>query len=212
MNNSSNHSRLKEINALKKKLNWGDVPAIYHMVATSIGDLDGILTHGFESGYKNLLKKNTWNMEKLGGYKDDNDNWQVHVKPKISLRHVYNEMGFELHCYPVVGGDRINRNMINDPRCPFKTWIPETMRRLFRVNSFVPFAIFSVQNGDEADIELIKYLYVRVKELINLLEEQFNVIDVRGYNIAEFYQEINRRNGDILSTDIVESSENNEAE
>ncbi|MFD2166914.1 hypothetical protein ACFSJY_11665 [Thalassotalea euphylliae] len=201
---------LKEINALKKKLNWGEVPAIYHMVATSAGDLDGILTHGFESGYKSLLNKNKWNLPKLGGEIDENGRIHVKYKPKISLRHVYNEMGYELHCYPMVNGERLNRSLENSPHCPFKIWIPETMRRLFRVNSFVSFVFFIVQNGDEADMHLIKHLYRRVEELIDILRESFDVIDVRGYNIAEFYQEIDKRGGDILTTNHLVDQVNDE--
>ena len=185
---------LKAINALKKKLNWGEVPAIYHMVATSVGDLDGILTHGFDSGFKNILNKSTWNLSKLGGTVDEVGNITVMYKPKIALRHVFNEMGYELHCYPMVNGEKVNRNLLDYPHCPFKNWVPETMRRLFRVNSLANYIIFIVQNGDEADFELIKHLYRRVEELINILRESFDVQEIRGYNIAEFYQEVDRRN------------------
>jgi hypothetical protein len=31
------------------------------------------------------------------------------------------------------------------------------------------------------------------------LSESFQIITVKGYNIAEFYQEIAKRNGNILS-------------
>ena len=62
MSELSDNPNLKEINAYKKKLNWGDVPAIYHLAATSISDVDGILTHGFDSAFKQLLdRSNNWN-------------------------------------------------------------------------------------------------------------------------------------------------------
>ena len=204
MSKTSKKPDLKAINALKKKLNWGEVPAIYHMVATSAGDLDSILTHGFESGFTNLLNKNNWNLAKLGGTKDERGNITVQYKPKISLRHVYNEMGYELHCYPFVGGERVNRNLVDYPHCPFKTWIPEAMRRLFRVNSLVSFIVFIVQNGDDADYQLIKHIYHRVEELIDHLRESFEVVEVRGYTIAEFYNEVDKRKEDTLAIGLVE--------
>ena len=190
---------LKEINALKKKLNWGEVPAIYHMVSTSVGDLDGILTHGFESSFKNILDKRTWNLPKLGGKVDKFGHISVMYKPKIALRHVFNEMGYELHCYPMVNGEKINRNMVDYPHCPFINWIPETMRRLFRVNSLANYIIFINQNGDEADFELIKHIYRRVEELIGLLKESFEVQDIKGYTIPEFYKEVDSRSSESLS-------------
>ena len=41
----------------KKKINWGDVPAIFQMVSSSLGDLDGLLTSGFDNPYKRILNK-----------------------------------------------------------------------------------------------------------------------------------------------------------
>ena len=80
MTEQAQNPSLKEINALKKKLNWGDVPAIYRMATTAIGDLDGILSHGFDSAYKNILDRTTWNLDLLQGYKDAEGNLQVKIK------------------------------------------------------------------------------------------------------------------------------------
>lgn len=189
MNEFPKSPALKDINAFKRKLNWGEVPAIYHMVSSSIGELDGILTHGFDSAYKQLLNRNSWNLDLLAGYADEQGNLKVEIKPKISLKHVFNEMGYELHCFPVIRGERINRNLIRNPWCPFQAWIPETMRRLFRINALVAFIVYSFQNGDEADLALIKYAYLRVENLIDILRNSFDIIDVRGFNIAEFYRD-----------------------
>jgi hypothetical protein len=196
-----NSPALKEINALKKRLNWGEVSSIYQMVSSSTGDLDGILTSGFDSAYKRILDRETWNLTLLGGYKDAQQHIQVKIKPQISLRHAYTEMGYELHAFPVINGEKVSHALIQEPNSPFITWMPETTRMLFRINSFIAFAIFTYQRGDEADLLLVKYAYYRVNELIKILQESFDVIEVKGFNIAEFYQEIARRNGNILSDD-----------
>ena len=201
MNNLPDTPSLKEITALKKKITWGDVPAIYHMVSSSIGDLDGILTHGFDSAYKRLLNKSTWNLDLLDGYKDAQGNIHVKNKAQLILRHNYSDMGYELHCYPIINGEVISRTVKDDARCPFLCWYPESMQMLFRINSFVAFSIFAYQSGDKADMQLIKHAYVRVENLIDILKESFDIIDVKGKNIAEFYQEINNRQGNILSAD-----------
>lgn len=201
MSNLPEKPSLKEITALKKKITWGDVPAIYHMVSSSVGDIEGILTHGFDSAYKRLLNKSTWNLDLLGGHIDQDGNIQVKDKAQIMLRHNYNEMGYELHCYPVINGEAIFRTIKHDARCPFNYWYPESMQMLFRLNSLVAFSIYSYQSGDEADMALIKHAFFCVENLISILKESFDVIDIKGYNIAEFYQEIDSRQGNILSMD-----------
>ena len=194
MSSLAKNPNLKEINAYKNKLTWGDTPAVYHLVSSSLGELDGILSHGFDSAYKNILDRNTWNLSPLGGHRDSNGKVHTKIKPQIILQHDYNETGYELHCYPVVDGEKVIRPLIRDERCPFQTWLPESMRMLFRINSLVAFSLFTYQSGDDADLALVKYAYYRVQELIRILSESFDILAVEGYNIAEFYQEIDRRN------------------
>ena len=206
MTSSSDKPSLKEINALKKKLNWGEIPAIYHLVSSSLSELNGILSHGFESSYKTILDRNTWNLNALNGYKNSDGNIEVKTKPKLILHHEYNDMGYELLCYPVVDGERVNHPLIHQSSSPFQLWLPESMRMLFRINSLVAFAIFTYQNGDEADVMLIRYAHQLVEKLIGILSESFELVEVEGYNIAQFYQEIDKRNGNILHSSTIEGS------
>ena len=192
---------LKEINALKKKINWGDVPAIYHLMSSSIGDLDGILSHGFDSAYKRNLNPECWNLSLFSPVKDSQGKISYQKKPHISLRHEFNDMGYELHFYPVVDGEIIRHKMIDNINCPFNRWVPESMQMLFRINSLVAFSIFCYQNGDEADMALLKYAHYRVQQLVTTLSQYFHIHSVKGYSIAEFYQEIAKKNGDILAAD-----------
>ncbi len=192
---------LKAINAYKKKLTWGDIPAIYHLISSSLGELNGILSDGFDSAYKQILDRNTWNLAYLNSHRDSDGSIHVSIKPQIILRHSYNDIGYELHCYPVVDGEKLFKPLVRDSRCPFQIWLPESMRMLFRVSSLVAFSIFTYQSGDEADLALVKYAYYRVEELITLLSESFDILTVEGYSIAEFYQEIDRRSGNILTSD-----------
>jgi len=199
MNSLSPQANLKEINAHKKKVSWGEVSTIYHMISSSLGDLDGILTHGFDSAYKQILNKNSWNLTLLGASKSNDGSLQVKIKPQIILRHDFNDMGYELHCFPAIDGESVSQSMIDKGNCPFNNWFPEKMQMLFRINSLVAFAIYCFQNGDEADTALLKYAHYKVEELITTLSESFQIVGVKGYNIAEFYQEIARKNGNILT-------------
>lgn len=196
---------LKEISALKKKITWGDVPTIFNMFTSSVSDIDGILTHGFDSAFKQLLNTNNWNLPLLGGFKNSLGKIQVQHKPMISLRHHYNDMGYELHCYPIINGQVVYKTVTNNPDNPFIHWYPETMQLLFRINSLIAFSIYSYQNGDEADIALIKYAYLCVERLISILSDSFDIMDITGYNIAEFYQEVANRKGNIIATDLLNS-------
>jgi hypothetical protein len=204
MNPLAKNLSLKEINAFKKKLNWGDVPTIYHLTSSSLAELDGILSHGFDNAFKNILDRSKWNLPILNGYRDPQGNIQVKIKPQLVLQHVYNDMGYELHCYPLVNGERISYSLMNESTCPFEIWLPDSMQMLFRINSFVAFSIFTYQNGDEADLALIKYTFCLVEKLINILSESFELTEVEGYNITEFYQEIIRRNGNILNNEVIQ--------
>lgn len=201
MSSLSANASLKEINALKKSINWGDVEALYHLFSSSLGDLDGILTHGFDSPYRHLLNPNTWNKELLGVTKGADGDLVARDKPKILLRHEFNDMGYELHCYPIVDGEPVLQMMVNNPKCPFESWVPERMQMLFRINSLVAFSINCFQRGDEADIALLRFSHNRVVQLIRHLGESFHIEKVKGYSIVEFYQEINKKNGDILSAE-----------
>ncbi|NQY63726.1 MAG: hypothetical protein HRT38_08300 [Alteromonadaceae bacterium] len=187
------YPELKEINAYKKELNWGEVPTIYHMLATSVGELDGILTHGFDSGYKHILDPQTWNLSLLGGSRDVAGNIEVKNKPQIMLQHVYDDTTYELHCYPVVNGERFDGAAKGDAMCPFVIWQPATMRMLFRINNLTSFMMYNFQRGDEADLELIKFTHFKVQKLISILRESFDIIETKGYSIADFYLEIRRR-------------------
>ncbi|WP_286267165.1 hypothetical protein [Thalassotalea atypica] len=193
MNSLPENPSLKEINAYKKKLTWGESSTLYQMATSSASELDELLTHGFDSGYKSILNKNNWNLKKLDGSIDEFGRIDVKFKPRVVLRHIYNEMGYELHCYPYIDGEIALLPMIDSPHCPFIKWHPESMRRLFRVSSLPNFAIQTVQKGDEADFALIKHIYVRVQELLELLKVHFDVIEIRGYNIAEFFKEVNKK-------------------
>jgi hypothetical protein len=202
-------SNLKEITAYKKKLNWGDVPAIYHMAASSIGDMDGILTHGFDSAYKRLFNKNNWNLDLLNGHTDESGHVIVTQKPKITLRHCYDEQNYELHCYPIVKGERLNVSLSQHPLCPFDQWSPETMRMLFRVSSLVAFIVFTFKSGDKADLALIKYSHQRVQELIEELGKSFEITDVVGYSIADFCKELYRRRPNFTIADLLDTPDQN---
>jgi len=209
MNDLTEKLSLKEINILKKKISWGDFSAIYYLFSSSLSELDGILSDGFDSPYKTILDRNTWNLQALKGHRDSDGKIHVGIKPQIVLTHHYNELGYELLCTLIIDGERITHPLIREYSCPFQTWLPDSMSRLFRISNLVAFSIYTYQGGDDADLALVEYAYLLVEKLITILSESFDIVEVEGCNIAEFYQEIERRNGNILSFDITPNSPDN---
>tara|TARA_R110000737_G_scaffold48658_8_gene69159 strand:- start:6412 stop:7047 length:636 start_codon:yes stop_codon:yes gene_type:complete len=210
MSELSDNPNLNEINAYKKKINWGDIPAIYHLAASSISEVDGILTHGFDSPFKQLLDSSNWNLGLLGAKKAPTGKITLANKPKISLYHSMTEQHYELHCYPIVNDERVLQAQLNNPLCPFIIWTPDTMQILFRLNSLVPFIVYTFQQGDKADYALIRFANKRVDELIQLLAQSFDIINIKGYSVAEFCQEIYRKHSQGQSTDSSDKPNNME--
>jgi hypothetical protein len=202
-------SSLKEITAYKKKLNWGDVPAIYTMAASSLGDVDGILTHGFDSAYKRLFDRSNWNDTFLEGFTDKSGSVKHKKKPKIVLRHHYDEHNYELHCFPIVEGEQLFGSLSQHPLCSFKQWTPESMQMLFRVSSLVSFIVFTFKSGDQADIALVKYSHKRVQELINEISKSFEIVGVMGYSIADFCKELSSKKPNFIIDDLLDKHEQN---
>lgn len=197
---------LKAINAYKKKVTWGDVPTIYHMLSGSIGELDGILSHGFSNPFKDLLNKNKWNLTLLKGRTDKNGLITTEIKPQIVLKHHFFESHYELLCFPVVNGEICHKDLIDDPDSPFTRWYQKVSGKLFRINSLIPFISYSFNKGDEADMLLTRFAYIRVEELINTLRESFDIIEIKGDNIAEFCKKLIVRRKELLDEGQQQSS------
>lgn len=184
---------LRQINAYKKKLTWGEVPLVYSLASGAVSELDGLISHGFDSAYRQILDKSTWNLSLLKGHQDNNGEIHVLLKPRIQLKHVYTNQCYELHCFPMIDDEPVHQNLSNHPGCPFKIWAPESLQMLFRVNHLISFITYSFQKGDEADMALIRFSHLTIIKLIDHLAESFEIVDVIGYNIAEFCKEIKER-------------------
>lgn len=198
MSKLSENPSLKEINAYKNKLNWGDIPSIYQLASNAIREMDGMLTHGFNNPFKQLLDQSNWNL-KLAKQSSNITGKVSTGKPKISLYHNINEQDYELHCYPMNNNEPVKEAQFNNPHCPFIVWTPQTMQILFKLNSLVPFIVYTFQKGDIADYALIRYANQRVDELISVLSQSFDIIDIKGYSIAEFCKEIYRKHSELQS-------------
>ena len=176
---------LKDINWYKKQINWGELPAFYHMVASSVGELEGIHTHGFDNALKRIINPNNWNLELLGAEQLPNGKFRVPNRPRLVLYQIFTDRGFELHAYPLAKDKEIDQYVRDHPLMEFHTWDPGTMKLILRINQLHKFIDFAAQRGDQADFALISYASELVDKTIDFLSSKVNVTKVDGVKIQE---------------------------
>ncbi|MBD1584546.1 hypothetical protein [Pseudoalteromonas sp. S16_S37] len=178
---------LKEINWYKKQINWGELPPFYHMVASSIGETEGILHHGFDNAVKRVLHKPNWNLQLLGGYEDEHGVIHCEEKPKVALHQVFTDRGFELWAFPYAKNVKVDRYMKDNSLIGFHIWDPHSMKTLIRINQLHKFIGFYFERGDTADKALILHAHKAVHKVITFLQAQLNIVAIDGVTIKDFY-------------------------
>ena len=121
------------------------------MVSQSLGESEGMLTHGFDTAVKKIIDKRNWNLQLLGGYIDDNQEIHCDNKPRIAIYQVFSERGFELHAIPYAKDQEIDQYVKGNRLMEFNLWDPLSMRLLLRVNQLHKFIGYYFEHGDDAD-------------------------------------------------------------
>lgn len=203
------NSTIKDINTYKKKLNWGETPAFYHMIANSVAEAEGFIDHGFDNAYKRIINRKNWNYDNLGIDPSIDITNVDHIellkplkKPRISLYHVFNYQGYELIALPYIKDISIDDYRSGDPNMEFKVWDPSHMKILVRIPQLHKFMVFNHNNGDDADMALIIHSYNVVNKIISRLEQELNVCTIEGMSIKDAYTKYNS-NPDLAPNDII---------
>ncbi len=189
----SDDTEIKDINAFKKKINWGEIPAFFQLVAKSIADAEGFIHYGFDNAFKKIVDRKNWNYQLLGLPFDADRSLPEHAlepssKPKICLYHVFNSQGYELLAFPYVNNLLIDEYRDSDPRLEFRRWDPSQMKTLVRIPDLHKFIAFTLLNGDDADMALIIHAHNVVNRMITMLEQQVNVFEIRGLSIDQAFK------------------------
>lgn len=191
--NYSLETRLREINRLKQKVTFGNVPAFYHAVATSLGLAEGMFRYGFENSLDLVTDKRNWNMKTLGGKASPLGEDHFDRTPRLSIYKVFTPRGFEIHCIPWLKNREVDREMVNHPDMEFKLWIPSSMKVLFRISQLHTFIQSYFDVGDEADLELIKHAHNVTEDFVNDLEKKLNVAKVHGISVKGFFDFVEKK-------------------
>ncbi|KMT66550.1 hypothetical protein [Catenovulum maritimum] len=179
---------LKDINKYKKQMNWGELPSFYHMMSSSVSELESLQTMGFDNALNRICKKTNWNLDLLGGYIDDHNIIHVEKKPRLALYQVITDRGFEIHCFPYAKTKEIDQYVKGHRLMEFETWDPGTMKMLCRVNQMHKFIDFYFERGDAADRALILYAIKSVEKLIDYMREHVEVVKVDGVSIKQYFE------------------------
>lgn len=179
---------LKDINRYKRELNWNEYPPFYHMVSSAVANVGGLLQYGFDNAVSRMVNKRNWNIKKLGGYEDENGKIVCETAPRIALRTIFNERGFELYAFPYAGDNPVDQYISDDPELEFSTWDPGYMRLVLRIPEFEKFIHFSTFRGDDADRALIEHAHVLVVDVIKYLHKKMRVIQISGPTISSMHE------------------------
>ncbi|SFC65282.1 hypothetical protein [Pseudoalteromonas denitrificans] len=185
--NLPDNPTLKDVNWYKKQLNWGELPPFYHLVASSLGESEGILTHGFDTAIKRIIDKRNWNIPLLGGYLDNSGKIICENKPRLALYQVFTNRGFELQVYPLAKDLEINQYVKDNKLMEFMLWDPHSMRLILRINQLHKYIQFYFQRGDEADKALIIHAHKVVHRIVEFLKQELNIIKIDGVSIKRYY-------------------------
>ena len=196
---------LKEINWYKKQINWGELPPFYHLVASSIGESEGLLSHGFDTALKRLIDERNWNQELLNIPRPENDTG----KPRIALYQVITDRGFELQAFPFAKKKEVDQYIKDCAYMEFLVWDPHYMRNIIRINQLDKFMMFYFQRGDEADRALIIFAHKLVNSIIALLQKKVNVVKVSGVSVKDLYDDYKKRMSYAVADDTVAGLQSN---
>ena len=185
--------RLREINRMKQKITFGNVPAFYHSVATSLGLAEGMFRYGFENSLDLVLDKRNWNPKALNAKATNMGDFEFPTMPRLSIYKVFTHRGFEIHCIPWQKNREVDREMFNHPDMEFKHWLPGTMKTLFRIAQLHTFIQSYYDVGDDADLELIKYAHNVSEEFVDDLLKKLNIVKVHGISIKGFFDYMGKK-------------------
>lgn len=202
---------IKDINAYKKKINWGETPAFFHLIANAVAESEGFISHGFENAYKKIVDRSNWNYDNLGIDPSIDINKIDHIeltqplkKPRICLYHVFNRQGYELIALPYIKGILIDEYRSGDPNMEFDVWDPSHMKVLVRISQLHKFIAFNNKNGDEADMALIVHAYNVVNNIITTLKQEVDVYAVKGMSIKDAFN-VQSSNPNLAPDDVIKS-------
>jgi len=189
-----NNPTIKDINAYKKKINWGEIPSFFHLISTAVAEVEGFITYGFDNAYKRITARKNWNYQLLGVDPSIDISKVDHIeqitplkKPRICLYHVFNIHGYELLALPYVKDTVIDEYRKDDPNMEFSYWDPTEMKTLVRISQLHKFIAFNIKSGDEADMALIIHAHHVVNKVISMLSEEVDVCKIKGMTIKDAY-------------------------
>ncbi|XOV78214.1 MAG: hypothetical protein ACFHVJ_14870 [Aestuariibacter sp.] len=181
---------LKEINTYKRRLNWGEIPPFFHMVSTSLSDIQGFNVHGFDNSFKRLTDRSNWNLRRLNGRVTMSGEIYVERQPEVAVQRRFVGKNYELHCYPLIHDEPLLLFKKNSAEIDFKVWDPSTMQCLLKLPDFTEFMQYAYTRGDEADKLLVEFASELLDNTLRDLNEEVKIISLKGSSIKSIIKRI----------------------
>ena len=102
-----------------------------------------------------------------------------------------------MHCFPIVNEEPQAQIKPFDADSPFKEFNPSSLGPLVSIPKLNDFISVTIRCGDEADMELLKYAHILIKQLIDLLTATLHVVENSGQSIQELFIAVNQEIKDI---------------
>ncbi|MDF2177558.1 hypothetical protein P2G88_04760 [Aliiglaciecola sp. CAU 1673] len=178
-------SALKDIIRIKKELNWGELPPFFHMVSSTLGELDGLFSHGFDNAFRRIIDRRNWELERLQGEELPDGTINVKHHPRLALYRRVSTMGYEVRCFPLALDKEVDQYVKDHPLMEFKVWDPNGMRILLRVPKLVEFVHYAYTQGDKADRALVKFAHYVIERVVLELSTHVLIVKDDGQRISE---------------------------
>lgn len=181
---------LKEINTYKKRLNWGEMPPFFHLVSTSLSEVEGYGIHGFDNPIKRLTDRSNWNLNRLNGRETISGEIFVERQPEVAVQRRFAGKNYEIHCYPLIDDEPVMEYRKNNVNIDFKIWDPASMQCLIKLPDFIEFMQYTYTRGDEADKLLVEFASDLLDNTLRRLNEEVKIISLKGSSIKSIIERI----------------------
>ena len=153
-----------------------------------MGLAEGEVRYGFESALDGLMDMRNWNPDVLGAERGSLGEYLFARTPRLSVYKLFTRDGFEVHCIPWLRDKEIDFELVNHKDMEFKHWKPSSMKLVFRIPQLHTFIQMTIENGDEADLQLIRFAHHLAEAFVEDLHNKLNVQKEHGVSVKGFYE------------------------
>jgi hypothetical protein len=190
---------LRAIGHAKRTLNMGVYTPFFHAMMQRAGELEGILTDGFETPLRQMLYQGNWNTALLKHELDADRTLYFTEAPRLCVRGDYDDTQYVIRTFPVSDKGTMVYQPVSENselNTDFIRWDPHTMGRLITVKELPRFARQALSSGDAADKALLVFIHNRVVDVLSHVHAHFRVLQFSGPTVEGMARRIRQESAD----------------